>query len=895
MPNAQNFDFADFERSLRIAIQEERSGQTHGRVGVIIRGALPDIRARALRTSRQGVVAAKRLSRDIDKVMTTLHGGMGSDNFAICAVGGYGRDRLAPYSDIDLLFLHKASAQSAADDVVPLLYPLWDSGLKIGHSVHTPASAVEFAKADMVGRTAFLDARFLCGDEEVFTQFANEFEKLRKRTVKEFVAEKLKEQDERQIKMGETRYLVEPDIKNSKGGLRDLHTIYWIYKYAHGFDFSFENVVSSYLNEEERRSFLKAGRFLWSVRVWLHEIVGRASDQLTFDLQPEIAAQLGYADRPGISAAERLMKHYFINAVEVGRLTRVLCARLEAENTKRLPRLPTRLPKELQSDEAAGAPNIRIRNGRLDFQSAAKARRNPRDFFRLFRAFSKSERFDFHPDALALISANLPKVTTQIRRDPVIARLFLAMFTGNVNPERTLRLMAEAGLLGKFIPAFGKIVGRIHYGLYRRYTIDEQVLKAIGVLYRIRAGALSQAHPISTRIMQEIDDPLPAFVATLFHEVRWTVEGRRSELSEKLVRREAQRLGFEKPVADCIASVAANHLEIVRTAERRNLTDINAIIEFSQAIGDRERLDLALVLTVCHLRVVGSYGWDNLTAHRLTDLYDGAAIWFEDGDEGVERWITKRAKEIRKKTKAKLAGWSTKEADAWLSRIDDESIDAFDAHSLARFAQLARGAEKDGVDAAVRVTPTHDGLEVVIYGGDRPGLLADIAGEVAMRGLNVRSVRALTAGDGNVFDVFVLRGNDSLINDGGDFTQRLHQGLLEVARHAPTELPVIRTRVGDRRSLFSVEPAVRIEADGSDHAVIVETEGLDRPGLLHELTRALSDCGVAIVSAHIATYGERAVDAFYLQTVDGKKVTDKKTLKAIERSVMKVLSAGSNA
>lgn len=893
MSGAQEFDLNEVIEALRVAIIEERAGQAHGSVGALLRDAMPKLRAHVLASTTHGHVAAKRLSRDFDLLIKVLFDGIENAPFTLCAVGGYGRSRLAPFSDIDLLVLHKNDDTELTEDIGSILYPLWDGGMKVGHSVHTPASAIEFAKSDMVGRTAYLDTRYLCGDKKLFEDFATRYDKFRKRTIKEFVVAKLKEQDERQAKAGETRYLAEPDIKNAKGGLRDLHTIFWLYKYASGIENEFENIVIDHFDDDERRAYTKAGRFLWSVRVRLHECNGRAGDQLTFELQPQVAERLGYTARPGMSASERLMKHYFINAAEVGRLTRILCTRFEEENTKRLPRLPARLPKALQSDEARGAPNICIRNGRLDFKNAGQAQKRPRDFFRLFRAFSKSDKLDFHPDALALVTANLSGITAEVRADPAIANLFEGMMTDSPHPARTLRLMSETGLLGKYIPVFGKIIGRINYGLYRRYTLDEQVLKSLDVLHKIRGGEMKKEHPIATRIVGGSEHVYLFYLSILLHESRWGVREGNLETSQKLASRAASELGLGKQDAKDVGWATANHYVMARTAERRNLTDARSIIDLGKLLGERRHLDLALVLAVCHLHTVGEDGWENLTTNQLADLYEGVSEWFDGGAEAVEAWLHARADKIRAATKAKLTSWKRDEVDAWLATYSDEMIGAFGAQSLATFAQLSRAALKDGAEVAVKVTPKDQGLEVIVYADDRPGLLADLAGAIAERGLDVCSFRGVSVGDGKIFDVFTLRGDPNLILDGGDFSRRLHAALVEVAKVALVGAPQISTRIGDRRALFDVPSELRIENNGSDRATIVETQTLDRPGLLFELSSALNGLGVTITSAHVATYGERAVDTFYLKAKNGGKITDERALADIERVLMGVLSAGS--
>lgn len=495
------------------AVAAERAGQAHGAVGKVLKTAVADLRVRTILEPIDGYDIAVRLSAGVDALIMGLFqetAGSETPALAICAVGGFGRQELAPYSDVDLLFLHSPDLDEEAlkDRLNTLLYPLWDSGLKLGYAAHTPKSAVSFAKDDLTARTAYLDARYICGDRSIFDSFIEAYDKLRNRTKTQFVTAKLEEQSERQSKAFETRYLVEPDVKEGKGGLRDLQTIGWIYKYVYGGDIGSNAAIDKVLDAKERRALDKTERFLWSVRAHLHDLRGRADEKLTFDVQPEVAARLGYADRVDMSATERLMKHYFVNTGEVGRLTRILCARLEEERAKRQPRLPKLLPSALQKDEASGKPNLRVRNGRLDFESAAKARRNPRDFFRLFRAFGKNPKLDFHPAALAIVSEATANVTSEVRSDPEIAALFSGILMDSKDPMRVLRIMAETGLLGKYIPTFGSILGRIDYGLYRRFTLDEHVLQCIGMLENIRRGREKATHPITTQILKEADNPL---------------------------------------------------------------------------------------------------------------------------------------------------------------------------------------------------------------------------------------------------------------------------------------------------------------------------------------------------------------------------------------------------
>lgn len=894
---SRTFDVNQFVDELKEAAVAERAGQRHGAVGAVIRKAVPAARLDAFTYADRGDKIALRLSRSFDIIVTTLFNEAPSagGRLALCAVGGFGRRELAPFSDIDLLFLHEDGDDATVSRVLDfMLYPLWDGGVKIGQSVHTPKSAVAFAKQDMVARTSFLDMRLLAGSKSLFENFHNQFDALRRRTKSQFVAAKLAEQDARQVQAGETRYLVEPDIKEGKGGLRDIQTIRWIYKYVFDGAIGEDVKIDKILGARNVRDLAKAERFLWSVRAHLHDLRGRADELLTFDIQPGVAERLGYAGRRDMTAAERLMRHYFVTAVDTGRLTRILCARLEEEQTKRLPHFPKLLPKTLQNDEAPGKPNLRLRNGRLDFESAARAQKSPRDFFRLFRAYSKSKKIDLHPDALAVIADNNAAITSDVRKDPVVANLFREILQSTRHPVRVLRIMTETGLLGKYIPAYGAIVGRIHYGLYRRFTLDEHVLRSLDVLREIKTGALVEDHPVSTRVVSSADNSFVISLALLLHESVWTVKGKSPVECEKLIGRIARRMGLNADEAALAAWVGANHLLLVRTAERRNLTEAHTISHFAEQVGSQERLDMMVVLSTCHLRVVGLFSWDEVIRRQLTELYESASAWFTGGETALNIRLAMRADLARSEARTRLAGWSSQDKDSFLAQLTDDMLRCVDSDIIVRFAYLARAAREDDADAAVTVTLRDGDLECIVYADDRPGLLADVAGAVANAGLSVRSVQALTTPDGRAFDIIAVQSTDGMPVDDPAIARRLHEVLLSASRNKASEAPNLKRRLGDRRVIFDVLPTVRIELEASKEATVVEAEGLDRPGLLYDIASALGDLGVSIASAHVATYGERAVDAFYLTDEAGGKITDRRTLGAIERALLKVLAAGAS-
>jgi [protein-PII] uridylyltransferase len=628
-----------------------------------------------------------------------------------------------------------------------------------------------------------------------------------------------------------------------------------------------------------------------SLRVHLHALRGRADERLTFELQPALAERLGYADRNGMSAAERMMKHYFVNALEIGRVTRIFLARLEEENAKLSDRAPRALPKMLAKDETGRAINLRLHTNRIDFAKAAQARKNPVDLFRLFRASSKRPDIGFHPDALALVTECLPQVTKAVRRDEEITKLFLATLNEPKDPARVLRVMSETGLLGKFLPSFGQITGRIEYGLYRRFPLDEHIFRSIGMLAQLRTGALQEMHPIATGIVKRTKDATALSLTVLLHETRPSADPDDEALSEALVGRVVRRLGVDDELASRIAWVAARPYLLMRIAERRNLGQTRAIARFAEQVGDIESLELLLVLTVCRLRVISDTAWDAWTRTQVSALYFGARASIEGGEAGLIDWFRERGKATAQELARKLPGWSVKELEAFLETVSGELASALPTESLARVAELVAGARAGKLTSAVSAVVSEDVVEAIVYTRDRPGLLSNLAGAISESAGAVRSVHAMTGADGYVIDVFTIQFAEGV--DGQSLTElarRVHPALLGVAKTPPKKPPVLSKRLGDRRAIFEVEPTVRLDLEASDDCLVVEAEGRDRPGLLYRLSSALAEIGVQIKSAHIATYGERAVDAFYLQDSPGYKITDKRRLQSIERRLLAVLA-----
>lgn len=883
--------------AIAAACERERAGQAHGVIGVALKAAVDQRRRASIADFARGEVAAERFSGAIDEAITALFAEGAklypdaAKKLSLSAVGGYGRGLLAPYSDVDLLFLLGGPEAQTRPLLDYILYPLWDAGLKIGHAVHTPPSAIARAKDDLVARTAYLDARLLVGAPGPLADFQRRLTGLRLTTKKSYRNAKFDELDGRHQRLAQAAYLAEPDLKEGRGGLRDLHTIAWIHKYE--FDRALTDERGRrILGAGDARAFKRCERFLWSVRVQLHGLRGRADDQLSFDIQPQLAERLGYAERGGMSAGERLMKDYFVNALEVGRLVRLFRAGLDEIDARLTPKAFRIIPKALLTDEAGAKANLKLSAGRLTFDDARKARRTPADLFRLFRAHARRPEFDVHPEALSLVASVATALTPEQRKDPVLAALFLAILTGAKDPSAPLRLMAETGLLGRYIPAFGKIIGRVEYGLYRRYSVDESVFQSIAVLAEIERGEARSRHPIATRILKDTDDRDDFYLATLLHEAQWSLRDPAPDAVEKLIETIVRRLGIGEEKAARIAWCAARPLRLVLHAERRNLSEPVAVTRFAEEVGDQKRLDLLLVLAVCHLRVVGLSSWDEWRRGQITELYEGATDYFSGGEAALVKRRQERAEAARASAAAHLGGWPADEAAETLGAFPDEMFRTFEAGVIARVADLARSAAHEGEPAAVTLQPRDGALEAIVYADDRTGLLADLAGAISSAGVSVRSVHAMTTAAGKAIDVFFLQSNDGGAIADQEAVRKLHARLLAAARARPAERPAPLRRIGDRRSIFQIAPRVAADLDASDAFLVIDCEGRDRPGLLYDLTSALAEMDLAIHSAHVATYGARAADAFYLKEADGGVITNRHRIQAIERRLEAVLASG---
>jgi len=855
-----------------------------------------------------GTACAQRLSHLMDEIIGaaydfavdhvyTSRNPSSAERMAVVAVGGYGRGMLAPGSDIDLLFVLPYKQTPWGEQVVEyILYVLWDLGLKVGHATRNIDECIRQSLLDMTIRTSILEARFLCGEEKLCNEMAARFDReVVQVSGPEFVQAKLAERDDRHTKVGESRYLVEPNVKDGKGGLRDLHTLFWIAKYFYRVRDGEELVEKGVFTRKEYLQFRKAEDFLWAVRCHMHFLAGRAEERLHFDIQRDIAERLGYTSHPGLSAVERFMKHYFLMAKTVGDLTRIFCSALEEEQAKQAPgfnRLFHSFSRRRR--KLPGTSDFLIDNHRINITGERVFERDPVNLLRLFW-FADKHGLEYHPDAMQLVTRSLGLIDRNLRRNKEANRLFMDLLTSDRNPELNLRRMNEAGVLGKLIPDFGKIVAMMQFNMYHHYTVDEHLLRCIGVLSEIEKGEGQKIHPLTHSLMPGLKSRRDVlYVAVLFHDIAKGRPEDHSEAGAKIARRLCPHMGFSAEDTELVAWLIEKHLLMSMTAQTRDLNDRKTIEDFADVIQSVERLKLLLVLTVCDIRGVGPGVWNGWKGQLLRTLYYETELLLTGGFSEVSR--VRRVEEARERLSAALEGWSDAERERYLKLPYDNYLLTVSMEDQVRHAGFIREADAAGTPLATSVRPLRfEGVtEITVLAPDHPRLLSVIAGACAGAGANIVDAQIFTTSDGRALDTILVSREFEQDDDEKRRAARIGK-LIEDVLSGRSWLPeMIQQRTKPKRGsrTFMIEPRVEIRNTLSNRFSVVEVEGLDRPGLLSEITGAMSDLSLDIASAHITTFGEKVIDTFYVTDLTGQKIENPARISAIRERLVATLEAG---
>ncbi|HEY0114807.1 MAG TPA: [protein-PII] uridylyltransferase [Allosphingosinicella sp.] len=822
-----------------------------------------------------------------DYVVTHLHplaNPTRAERLLLLGLGGYGRGEMAPHSDVDIAFVTPWKPTGWAEQAIEsILYLLWDLKLKIGHAARSIDEAIHIARNDHTARTAMLEARYIWGDQPLFDEVTARFQKeVLAGDVRRFVTQKLEERDERHRRMGDSRYVVEPNVKEGKGGLRDLHTLFWIGKYAYRLRSAPELVDVGLLSRDELRQFQRAERFLWAVRCHLHIVAGRGEERLTFDYQREIATRMNYADRPGNAPVERFMKHYFLHAKTVGDLTGVFLAHLDDKFARRGRRIG--LPSLRRRPRMLGG--FMLDRGRLaipddDFLAA--------DPVRLIEAFvlADSHGLEIHPLTMRAISRQSKLIDSSLRANPRANALFLELLTSLRRPDTVLRWMNEAGVFGRFVPDFGRVVAQMQFDMYHHYTVDEHSIRAIGLVSRIEKGELRGEHKLATGIIKRIASRRVLYVAVLLHDIAKGRPGDHSEVGAEIARTLCPRFGLSPAETETVAWLVRWHLLMSATAQKRDLADPKTIQDFVERVKSLERLRLLYLLTVVDIRAVGPGTWNSWKDQLLGNLFEAAEEVLRLGHKQQGR--RERIAAVQQDLAAAL-DWSQSETARHAGRLADSYWLAEPPQVLEGNARFVAGVDRLPASGPVELVPQPDrgATLVTVYARDEPGLFYRVAGAISLSGGNIIDARIHTTSDGMALDNILVQDAT-----GEAFSDARQLARLQAAVRAAVDgqepmverlearaLPLMRAEA------FTIQPAVFVDNKASGRFTVVEVNARDRAALLSGLAKAIYDSDATIGSAHIATYGERAVDVFYLTGRDGAKIVDPAALSAMRQRLL---------
>jgi [protein-PII] uridylyltransferase len=856
-----------------------------------------------------GLKAARLLAGHIDGLLGALYGYALSMQAAadlpeigrltVAATGGYGRGVLAPFSDIDLLFLTRAEPGPAVLRVVEfMLYFLWDLGLKVGHATRAVADCLAEALGDATVRTSMLDARRIAGDAALFDDFAERFRAACQQSgAAGYIAAKRAERDARHRRYGDSPFVVEPNIKEGRGGLRDLQTLYWMARYLFGIRTILElahaeGPAHGIITPGEARLAIRSWDFLWTLRFHLHYVTGRAEERLTFDLQPVVGARMGYTRHGRQDGVERFMRHYFLTAREVSRLTHVIEPALV-----RAAQGPPALAAE--TDAAMAAAGFVLADGQLLCAKGRDVRDEPINMLRILQ-MARDRGLELHPLGMRALIRN-ERRAVQLRGDPAAAALFLDLLCGRdadrhkADGARWLTVLNESGFLGRYLPDWARIVGQMQFDTYHVFTVDEHTIEAVRVLNLLERGELQPIAPVASALMGQLQSRRALYVATLLHDICKGRGGDHSELGAELALEVGPGLGLTAEETETVSWLVLHHLLLSQTAFKRDIDDPKTILDLADTIQSPERLRLLLVLTVADMRAVSPKVWNGWKATLLRELFARVAEVLEGGLATTERDV--RVQSAKAAAAGLLEDWPAEDVQRFLALGYPGYWLSFDPESHLRHARLIRDAEQRHAPLTVdtQPLPARAVTEVTVYAADHAGLFSRIAGALAVAGASIVDARIHTLTNGMALDTFWIQ--DAA---GGAFDQphrlaRLYV-LIEQALSGRLRLAVeirkaSRALLGRRMRAIHVPPRVVIDNRASNTYTVLEVNGRDRPGLLHDVTAAISDQGLQIASAHVTTYGVRAVDVFYVKDVFGLKVENERKLALLREALLAALAS----
>ncbi len=852
-----------------------------------------------------GLQAARLLGKLTDGLISSLYEhaiadtGLGEpEHLSVAGTGGYGRGVLAPFSDIDLLFLTASEPTRQTLQVVEyMLYFLWDLGVKVGHATRSIEDCLIEGAKDTTIRTALLDARHIAGDAPLFAEFHARFRAACKEAgVADYIAAKQAERDVRHRRYGDSPFVVEPNVKEGRGGLRDLQTLYWIARYVYDTQTMGELAdVGDVLTPAEAKHGRRAWEFLWTVRFHLHYVAGRAEERLTFDLQPVVGARMGYTRHGRQDGVERFMRHYFLTAREISRLTRILEPGILREALG-----PPAIAAE--TDKALVQAGFVLAEGALLPMPGRDFDKEPIQMLRILQV-ARDRNLELHPLAVRSLIQN-ERRAVELRGDPKAAALFMELMCGrepdhhraSPHPDgaRWLSILNETGFLGRFIPDWARIVGQMQFDTYHVFTVDEHTIEAVRVLNTLERGELAEIAPVASSLVDHLQSRRALYLAMLLHDIAKGRGGDHSELGAEVALKVGPTLGLSAEETETVSWLVLHHLLLSTIAFKRDIDDPKTILDVADTIQSPERLRLLLVLTVADMRAVSPKVWNGWKATLLRELYARVAEVLAGGLSTTERDV--RVQRARHAAAVLLSDWSKQDIEHFTSLGYPGYWLSFDPDTHARHARMVRDAEarKAPLTVETQPLPARAVTEVTVYCADHAGLFSRISGALAVAGASIVDARIHTMTNGMALDTFWIQDAAGGAFDAPHRLARLavliEQALSGRLRLAAEIRKMSKVLLGQRMRAIHVPPRVVFDNHASNTHTVLEVNGRDRPGLLHDVTAAISEQGLQIASAHVTTYGVRAVDVFYVKDVFGLKVENERKLALLREALLNALA-----
>ncbi len=804
---------------------------------------------------------------------------------ALVAVGGYGRGELHPASDIDLMvLLEKNDPDKTRVFIETLVRFFWDMGLEVGHSVRTLKDCVRESKNDITVATNIMESRLLAGDDALYQKMRRLTHASKIWPSRKFFAEKRKEQIARHHRFEDTAYNLEPNVKEGPGGLRDIQMISWVTQRHFDASSLHDLVGHGFLSEEEYRALLRGRSFLWHVRAGLHYLAGRREDRLLFDHQRALAKHFGYVDKPGFLAVEQFMKRYYRTIKELSLLNEILLQHFEEVI------LAPRGRKKIQ-------PINRRYQSHLGFLEVTHPRVFERASYAMLELFLVMQQ---HPEikgvragTIRLIRANLHRIDAEFRKDLACRSLFMEILRQPHGITHELRRMNAYGVLGAYLPAFGRIVGQMQHDLFHVYTVDAHSLMVLRNLRRFTVPEFRHEFPLASEIIQKVVKPERLYLGALFHDIAKGRGGDHSELGEKEAEAFCRLHNLSEYDTRFIGWLVRHHLLMSNTAQREDISDPEVVLRFAQTVGDREHLDNLYLLTVADMRGTSPTVWNAWKGRLLSQLHSATTRLLRRGlAEPID--LEAHVADLRKSALERLrpTGLPEEQVSRFWRDLDAEYFLRHDAESLAWHAQVIAGAHATDLPlVATRYSPELGGSEFLIYTPDRDDLFVIMTAGFDRLNLSIVDARIHTLRNGFALDTFVVLDHSGQpVSDPRALThlqKTMHEQLLNPqpgrdphSAHLPRQL-----------KHFPIETRVAFSPSTKGQLTIMEVTAQDRPGLLYQVALALKACHVNLVTAKVATYGERAEDIFFVNSRERQPLTDENQLTCLETEIVRRLSA----